>query len=106
MDVLKKVKKTQKITIACGLDVNHTLAKEMIEIGPNVNIRLITDLKLPLIGAERDREEAFYGPAAKKKDETVVLVSIQDEMIATIAESISFYWQGRSKKYEEIHKAS
>jgi hypothetical protein len=100
IDVLKKTKKTQKITIAVGPNPDPKLAAEILGLGDNIKIKVITVLEHKIYGAERDSEEAFYGPFVEKGDEMVVTVTTQTEMISVIGEALSPYWLGRSQAYK------
>jgi hypothetical protein len=97
MDAIRASKKTQKITIACKI-TDSGLANELAQL-ENIDLREIDDYSVNVFGANRDQEEAFYGPRTQNPDEMVCTVTQQDDLIKVIAEMLSSFYRGRSKKY-------
>jgi hypothetical protein len=97
VDTIMATKISQKVTIASP-QIYKPLADELIE-KPNVDIRVITEMDVSVIAANRDQEEAFYGPMTKNPNEMVCSITQQDELIKIIAENISYLYRGRSHKY-------
>jgi sugar-specific transcriptional regulator TrmB len=100
IDVIKKLKKTSKVTIACGPSPDRKIAEELLNSSSSLKIKTISVLDHKIYGAQRDNEEAFYGPYVEKGDDMVVTVSVQEEMIAIITEGLSPYWLGRSTAFQ------
>ena len=97
IEAIMKTKLSQKMTIACKI-TNKELANKLIE-KDNVDLRMLTEMAVSVIGADRDQEEAFYGPVTKNENEMVCAITQQDELIKIIAEMLSWFYRGRSRKY-------
>ena len=97
MSAIRASKKTQKITVASKI-TDKAVADELAKM-QNVDLREVTEYPVNVFGANRDQEEAFYGPATAKPDEMVCTITQQDDLIMVIAEMLSSFYRGRSKKY-------
>ncbi len=97
MNAIRASKKTQKITIASKI-TDKKLADELAKM-QNIDLREVTEYPVNVFGANRDQEEAFYGPATEKPDEMVCTITQQDDLIMVIAEMLSSFYRGRSRKY-------
>ncbi|MFX1337235.1 MAG: hypothetical protein ACFFDK_01355 [Promethearchaeota archaeon] len=97
VNAILKTKMMQKITIACKI-TDKEMANKLVEKG-NVDLRSITEMIVSAIGADRDQEEAFYGPYTENPNEMVCTITQQDELIRIIAEMLSSFYRGRSMKY-------
>ncbi len=97
VEAIMNTKTNQKVTIACPI-TDKALADRLIS-KDNIDLRRITEMFGNVFGADRDQEEAFYGPVTKDPNEMVCTITQQEDLIKIIAEMLGNFYRGRSSKY-------